>query len=431
LVWTTCSPAPTGNRYITKTVRRYTQIVSHRTQPDDARDGVAFTDIYVDDDIVDRVGETLRSTRYVKGERAERFEADFADRCGTAHAVGVNSGTAALLLSMQSAGIGPGDEVFVPGHTFFASVSPVLHLGATPVFVDVDPDTYTIDPEDLAAKAAASEAPAAVVPVHIYGQLADMEAVLAVAEEHDLTVVEDACQAHFATRDGFTAGAAGDAGAFSFYPSKNMTVGGDGGMLVTDDDELAAQARRLRDHGRDEDGVHRVVGLNYRLGEVAAAVGHEQLERIGGWNAARATAARRYDRLLADVDGVRPPPVAEGADHVYHLYVVQVPAADRDPLRAYLDDRGIETGIHYETPAHQHPAVEEHVGSVDLPRTEALCERIVSLPMHPRISAGEIETVCDAVASYFAEHGPAAGDRPDATLEPTDHRTDGGRGGDR
>ncbi|MFC5973873.1 DegT/DnrJ/EryC1/StrS family aminotransferase [Halomarina salina] len=407
----------------------------------DARAGVAFTDIYVDDDIVDRVSDTLRSTRYVKGERVERFEAAFADRCGTDHAVGVNSGTAALLLSMQSAGIGPGDEVFVPGHTFFASVSPVLHLGATPVFVDVDPRTCTMDPDDLAAKAERAENPTAVVPVHLYGQLADLDAILDVADDHDLTVVEDACQAHFATRDGHTAGASGDAGAFSFYPSKNMTVGGDGGMLVTDDADLATRARRLRDHGRDEEGVHREVGLNYRMSEVSAAVGREQLDRVQEWNDARAAAAARYDGLLAAVDGVETPTVADGAQHVYHLYVVQVPAADRDPLRDYLAARDIETGVHYETPAHQHPAVAERVGDVSLPRTEALCDRIVSLPMHPRIAPEDVETVCAAVASYFeGKQGGVAESEPDDPAdsgttesdpeEPTDTspaRTDGGR----
>lgn len=411
--------------------------MTDRDDSDGARDGVAFTDVYVDDDIVDRVGETLRSTRYVKGERVERFEAAFADLCGTDHAVGVNSGTAALLLSLQAAGVGPGDEVFVPGHTFFASVSPVLHLGATPAFVDVDPRTYTMDPNDLAAAVEAAEHPAAVVPVHLYGQLAAMDAILAVADEHDLTVVEDACQAHFATREGHTAGASGDAGAFSFYPSKNMTVGGDGGMLVTDDADLAARARQLRDHGRDEDGVHRVVGLNHRMSEVSAAVGREQLDRVRGWNAARATAAARYDALLADVEGVATPAVADGARHVYHLYVIQVPAADRDPLREHLDARGVETGVHYETPAHEHPAVAERVGDVRLPRTEALCDRIVSLPIHPRIAPAAVETVCAAVESYFDERDAAVAggdEEAEGTEETADRspaRTDGGSEGSR
>ncbi|MFD1515732.1 DegT/DnrJ/EryC1/StrS family aminotransferase [Halomarina rubra] len=399
--------------------------MTDRDESDDAREGVAFTDIYVDDAIVDRVTETLRSTRYVKGAGVQRFERAFADLCGTDHAVGVNSGTAALLLSMQAAGVGPGDDVFVPGHTFFASASPVLHLGANPVFVDVDPRTYTMDPNDLAATVAASDSPKAVVPVHLYGHLADMDAILDVADEHDLTVVEDSCQAHFATRDGHTAGASGDAGAFSFYPSKNMTVGGDGGMLVTDDDDLAARARQLRDHGRDDDGVHQVVGLNYRMSEVAAAVGHEQLDRVRGWNAARATAAARYDELLAGVDGVQTPAVADGTQHVYHLYVVQVPAADRDPLREYLAERDIETGIHYETPVHHHPAVAEEVGDVHLPRTEALVDRIISLPMHPRITPEEVEMVCETIESYVAKHGGET-DVADVT-DRTPARTDGGR----
>ncbi|WP_418280280.1 DegT/DnrJ/EryC1/StrS family aminotransferase [Halorubrum sp. DTA98] len=360
---------------------------------------VDFTEISVDDDTIDDVVDVLESGRYVKGPVLERFEDRFAEKTGVDHAVGVSSGTAAILLALQAAGIGPGDDVFVPGHTFFATASPVLSLGANPVFVDVDPDTYTMDPDALADAAETAENPSAVVPVHIYGGMADMNAVNTVADEHDMFVLADSCQAHFASRDGERAGAAGDAGAFSFYPSKNMTVAGDGGMVTTDDAELAERMRKFRNHGRGDDGVHTALGLNYRLDETSAAVGLGQLANVEQWNENRNVAAGRYTERLADVPEVTTPTESENGFHVYHLYVIQVP--DRDDLRDHLADNGIDTGIHYDTPLHEHPAIEERVGDVDLPRSERLTDRIVSLPMHPGISESEVEYVARTITEYY------------------------------
>jgi len=215
---------------------------------------VPFTDIYIDEDIVDRVESVLRSKRYVKGPILEAFEDQFAEFCGVEHAVGVSSGTAALLLAMKGVGIGPGDDVIVPSHTYFASVSPVIELGARPQFVEVDPDTYTMDVEALRQAATDADNPVAVVPVHLYGRPAEMNTIREIAADHDLTVIEDAAQAHAADYNGQRVGGIGNVGCFSFYPSKNMTVGGDGGMLVTDDQEIARAARELRNHGRDADG---------------------------------------------------------------------------------------------------------------------------------------------------------------------------------
>ncbi|WP_232702138.1 DegT/DnrJ/EryC1/StrS family aminotransferase [Halobacterium wangiae] len=360
---------------------------------------VDFTDIYVDDEILESVESVLRSTRYIKGPELEAFEEAFARHCGVEHAVGVSSGTSAILLALQSVGVGEGDDVFVPGHTFFATVSPVLALNANPVFVDIDPETYTMDPEDLIRAIESSDHPTAVFPVHIYGQMADMSRISEIAEQYDLKVVEDACQAHFAERNGDVAGTIGDAGAFSFYPSKNMTVAGDGGMLMTDDDDVAEQARMLRNHGRNEVGEHVDLGLNYRMDEVRAAVGNEQLAHIDEWNTARNQAAQTYSRLLADVDEITTPFEADGAFHVYHLYVIQAP--DRDKLQSHLEDQGIDTGIHYPTPAHEHEAVVERRGESSLPTTEDLADHILSLPMHPRISEKEIEYVCDTIEEYY------------------------------
>ena len=361
---------------------------------------VPFTDIYVDDETVEAVDDVLRGTRYVKGPELDAFENEFADLCGTEHAIGVSSGTAALLLAMKSVGIGPSDDVFVPAHTFFASVSPVLELGANPVFVDVDSDRYTIDTDDLLAKAEAAENPTAVVPVHLYGQPADMSGVHSVASDHDMTIIEDAAQAHAAEHEGKQTGSLGDVGCFSFYPSKNMTVAGDGGMLTTDDPDVAANARRYRNHGRGEDGIHQTLGLNYRLNEVNAAVGRVQTRYVEKWGQQRNEAAMQYNERLSDVSEVVIPREAPEAHHVYHLYVIRVP--NRNDLQEHLESEGISTGIHYETPAHQHPAVAEHVGEVgDVDTAEKVCDEILSLPIHPRIEDDEIEYVCSTIEEFY------------------------------
>jgi dTDP-4-amino-4,6-dideoxygalactose transaminase len=361
---------------------------------------VEFTDIYVDDAIVERVAEVLRSGRYVKGPVLEDFEAEFAAATGVDHAVGVSNGTAALLLAMKALDIGAGDEVFVPAHTYFATVSPVLELGAKPVFVDIDPERYTMDPEELRSAVAEAENPAAVVVTHMHGQPADMDPIVDIATGTDLALVEDAAQAHLATCHDERVGSFGDAGCFSFYPTKNMTVGGDGGMITTDDQDMASRARALRNHGRDESGEHVTLGLNHRLDETNAAVGREQLERLPDWNAARRAVAARYDDLLADVEPVETPTTTAGSEHVYHHYAVQVP--DRPSFRAYLGDNGIATQVHYEKTASQHEAVRTRVEPAATPVASDLLDRLVSLPMHPRLTDEEIEYVGETIRGYYA-----------------------------
>ena len=358
-----------------------------------------FTDVRVDEAAVQAAIETLRSGRYVKGPRVETFESAFADVTGCERARAVSSGSTALALALRALGVGPGDEVFVPGHTFFASAASVLEAGATPVFVDLDPETYTMDPADLRAAVGASDAPAAVMPVHLYGQMADMRAIAAIADEHGLDVVEDAAQAHAAERDGLRVGEAGDAACFSLYPTKNLTVGGEGGMVVSDRADVADGVARLRDHGRDASGAHVEAGLNYRMSEVSAAVGAAELDRLDEVTAGRRAAALAYDDRLADVGTVRTPIAAADARHVYHLYVVRVP--DREAFRESLDERGIDTDVHYPTPAHRQPAVPDDAGGRDLPETEAAAAEVVSLPMHADLSTAEVERVCAAVREHY------------------------------
>ena len=365
-------------------------------------DEVSFVDIYVDDDIVERAVEVLESGRYVKGPECESFEAAFASACGTDYAVGVSSGTAALLLSMKALEIAPGDQVFVPAHTYFATVSPVLELGAEPVFVDIDPDRYTMDPGKLREQVENAESPSAVAVTHMHGQPAAVDPILDVVDEHNLALIEDAAQAHLAQYDGRRVGSFGDVGCFSFYPTKNMTVGGDGGMIVTDDEALASAARALRNHGRDDTGEHRYLGLNYRLDEIKAAIGSEQLRLLPEWTSARREVARAYNRQLASVDNIITPSTFEQAVHVYHHYPIQVPNGDRESFRSFLDDQGIGTGVHYNLAAHEHPAVKERIDDTNAPVAESLCSQCVSLPMHPRLEKSEVETVCTAIEEYFA-----------------------------
>jgi len=366
---------------------------------------VPFTEIHVDDDVVARTEAVVRSGRYVQGPQLDAFETEFAETFDAEEAAGVSSGTAALRLALRAVGVERGDSVFVPGVTFFATASAPLSLGADPVFVDVDPETYTIDVDDLAEKAARTDDGTAVVPVHIYGQPADMDGVDRVADEYDLAVVEDACQAHGARYRGEYAGSIGDAGCFSFYPSKNMTVGGDGGMVTTDDPEIADAVRRLRNQGRDATGTHVDLGLNYRLDEFKAAFGREHLENVVGWGRMRRENASLYDERLSSVDEVVTPTVADDRDHVYHLYEIQ--AERRDDLRSFLSDRGVETGVHYPNGLHQHPAVREGVDAIStLPVTERLVDRIVSLPMHPWLTNEEAAHVCTAIEDFYRGERP-------------------------
>ncbi|MEA1984384.1 MAG: DegT/DnrJ/EryC1/StrS family aminotransferase [Euryarchaeota archaeon] len=348
--------------------------------------------MYVDDDIRSAVEQVLDSGRFIKGNDLRQFEQEFAEFCNTEYAVGVSSGTSAILLTMMALGIKKGDEVIVPSHTFIASASPAKFLGATPVYVDVDPETYTIDPTQL--EDAITDNTRAIIAVHLYGHPADMDPILKIAASHGIPVVEDACQAHAAEYKGKRTGSMGDLGVFSFFPSKNMTVAGDGGMVVTSNEELAEKISMLRDHGRKEKYVSDMLGLNLRLSEIPAAVGREQLKHLPEWTDRRRAVAAEYDQLLAGV--VETPTTAAWVKHVYHLYVIQTD--ERDGLAQYLKDNGISTGIHYPVPVHKQPCME--AGDVELPVTDALVDRILSLPMHPQMTDDQVQYVAEKVQEW-------------------------------
>ena len=352
-----------------------------------------FSEMYVDSDIKKAVEQVLENGRYIKGDNLNHFEQEFAEFCNTKYAVGVSSGTAAILLSLMALGIKKSDEVIVPSHTFIATASPVKFMGATPVYVDIDPATYTIDPTKI--EQAITENTKAIIPVHLYGHPADMDPIKELAKKHDLTVIEDSCQAHAAEYKDQKTGSIGDLAVFSFFPSKNMTVAGDGGMVTTNNEELAQKISMLRDHGRTDKYLHEMLGLNLRLSEIPAAVGRQQLRHLNKWTESRRYAAAKYTQLLDGI--VETPTEAEWAKHVYHLYVIQT--QNRDGLSKHLNEQGISTGIHYPVPVHKQPCME--AGDVNLPVTDASVDRILSLPKHPQLTDEQIEYVTEKIQEWI------------------------------
>lgn len=334
---------------------------------------------------------------FVLGKDVKKFEREFADFCEAEYAVGVDSGTSALELALRAYGIGEGSEVITVSHTFVATVAAISYTGARPVLVDIDQDTYNIDTRKI--EAAITDRTKAVVPVHLYGQSADLEPLLAIARNHNLIVIEDACQAHGARYKGRRVGALSDMGCFSFYPGKNLGAYGDAGMVVTNDKEAAERVRLLRNYGQTQKYQHTIMGYNRRLDSLQAAVLRVKLQHLDEWNASRQRAARLYDKLLENAQGIKTPYVAEESSHAYHLYVVQHPQRDR--LMGYLRDQGVATGLHYPTPVHLQPCYEElGLGSGALPVTEALASRVLSLPMFAEITNEQIQYVCEHITRF-------------------------------
>jgi len=340
------------------------------------------------------IADVVESCWFVGGPAVKRFEESFAAYCGAARGVGASSGTSAIHLALAALGIGPGDEVITPCNTFIATSEAISHSGARPVFVDVDDDTQLIDPEKV--EAAITPKTKAIVPVHLFGQPADMGAMRDIAGRHGLKVVADAAQAHGSDVDGDRRWVLGDATTFSFYPGKNLGAYGDGGMVVTDDEELADRMKMLADHGSPQKYRHVTEGWNYRLDAIQAAVLEVKLRHLDDWTNGRRSRAARYNAAFKNADNVRPVIEVPGRRHVYHLYVVRV--ADRDALGAALGERGIAWGIHYPGPLHLQPAY-EYLGHKkgDFPVGERCADEIISLPMFAELSDEMVDEVAAAV----------------------------------
>jgi len=331
---------------------------------------------------------------FILGPEVEAFEQEFAAASGSPHAVAVGNGTDAIALILRALGIGSGDEVITAPLSAAYSALAIMMAGARPVFVDVDPERLTLDPARIAA--AVSSRTRAILPVHLYGQPADMRAIERVAAAHDLAVVEDCCQAHLATSDGRPVGTIGVAGAFSFYPTKNLGALGDGGAIVTRDRALADRLRRLRNGGQTDRYHHQVAGINSRLDEMQAAVLRARLPRLPAWTARRRALAARYRRQLAGCGGVDLLPERDGG-HVYHLFVVR--AAARGELQAHLAARGVETLIHYPVPIPAQPAM-AGVEPASCPIAARACDEVVSLPLHPALADADVDRIADAVHAF-------------------------------
>jgi len=342
------------------------------------------------------IARVLEKGRYILGEETAAFEREFAGYIGVRFGVGVGSGTEALHLALRACGIGPGDEVITVSHTAVATVASIEMCGAKPVLVDIDPRSFTLDPAKLLA--AITPATRAFIPVHLYGQSADLDSILNIARQHNIRVIEDCAQSHGATYHGRRTGAWGDIACFSFYPTKNLGAVGDGGFVATNDPQLAENARLLREYGWRERYVSNVPGWNTRLDELQAAILRVKLLTLDADNARRRYLASMYDELLTGSSVVAPKAMSYG-QHAYHLYVVR--SARRDELQAFLKERGIGALIHYPVPIHLQPAYRGRLGDVDsLPETERAAHEILSLPMFPELSEDEIRQVADAVRAF-------------------------------
>lgn len=347
---------------------------------------------------VDRV---LRSGMIAQGPEVATFEKEFGEHFAEGReTVAVNSGTAGQHLGLLASGIGPGDEVIVPSFTFAATGNSVALTGATPVFADIEPDTFTLDPESV--RAAVTERTRGIMPVHLYGHPFLVDEIQAIADEFGLQVFEDAAQAHGAKWRGRPVGTFGSFAMFSLYPTKNMTSG-EGGMITCANGEIARNARLLRNQGMETQYANEVIGFNARMTDIHAAIGRAQLTQVDAWTAKRQQNAAVLDAGLGQIDGVTPPAVREGAEHVYHQYTIRVDAAERDRLRDVLrDEHQIGSGVYYPIPNHRLPSLAHFAPELHLPETEKAASEVLSLPVHPSLTEGDLERIVNGVAAVLS-----------------------------
>jgi dTDP-4-amino-4,6-dideoxygalactose transaminase len=351
----------------------------------------------IKDEIDKKIMEVLESGKFILGENVEAFEEEFARYCGAKYGVGVASGTDALIMALKAVGVGKGDEVITVPNTFIATVDAISHNGATPTFIDIEPETYTMKASDIRQKI--TKRTKVILPVHLYGHPVDMDPLLEAAEENDLYVVEDACQAHGAEYKGRKVGSLGNIACFSFYPSKNLGAYGDGGIIVTNNEEVAERARMLRDYGQKEKYKHVVIGYNSRLDEMQAAILRVKLRYLDRWIDERRRNAKKYSEELSEIPDVIPPIEKSYAKHVYHLYVIRT--KHRNEMQRWLSSRSISTGIHYPIPIHlQEAYMHLNLREGSFPETEMCSKEILSLPMFPELTEDEISYVCQCIREF-------------------------------
>lgn len=346
----------------------------------------------ISEEVAPAIQRVLESGWFIFGEELEGFEKEFSQYIGAKYGVGVNSGSDALFLALKALGIGEGDEVITVSHTFISTVDAIGRNGTKPVFVDIDPDTYCIDVTKI--EQAITDKTKAILPVHLYGHPANMDPIMEIARKYNLFVIEDACQAHGTEYKGKKVGSIGDLGCFSFYPAKNLGAYGDGGMIVTNNKELADKLRMLRNYGQPQKHYHDFVGVNSRLAEIQAAILRVKLKHLDEWNESRRKVANLYNECLESF-GVIIPVEKKYAKHVYHLYVIR--CKERDKVKQYLLKNGIQTQVHYPIPVHKQKAYSDSGGNAQLPITEKICSEILSLPIYPSLKDKELEYIANTI----------------------------------
>ncbi len=347
---------------------------------------------------IDAVTEVLSSGMIAQGPKVEEFELAFSEYTDCEYAAAVNSGTAALHIALLAHGIGKGDEVVTSPFSFIATANSILYTGAKPVFADIEPETFNIDPEKIKEKITPNTK--AIMPVHLYGHPADMKAIMEIAEDNKLIVIEDACQSHGAEFHGKKVGSFGT-GGFSFYPTKNMTTS-EGGMLTTNDKEIAEKAKMVRAHGSKIRYLHEMLGFNLRMTDIAAAIGIVQLGKLDKFTSARQKNAEMLSSGLGGIPGLAPSVTKAGCTHVFHQYTVR--AKKRDQLAAFLKEKEIGTGVHYPIPIHKQPFYKELGYKDSMPVSEKAVDEVLSLPVHPALSIADVQTVVEAIKEFYAEN---------------------------
>ena len=359
---------------------------------------IPLSKVYLTDEVKQAAMKAIESGQYILQKECEAFEAELAKHTGTKHAVLSCNWTAAMLMVHQAMNLKPGDEVLVPSHTAFPSIEPMCHWGAKPVFIDID-DTYCMDVEQL--EGAITPRTVGILPVHLYGHPANLDRIFEVAKKHKLWVIEDCAQAQGAKYKGKTVGSMGFCGAFSFFPSKNLTVMGDGGCICTNDDALAGRIRKLRNHGRQDKYHNDEIGYNLRFNEIQAAIGRVGLRHLDALNEGRRKVAARYNERLKGI--VQTPPARDWAYAVYHMYVIRC-GDKRDALAKFLQEHGIGTGIHYPVANHQQPAISKLFKNIPkLPRTEKAVGEILSLPVYGELPLEDVDYVCDCITEFYGK----------------------------
>lgn len=350
---------------------------------------------------IDRaVQAVFERSDFILGSDVKEFEKEFADYCGASYGVGVANGTDALVLILDALSIGPGDEVITTPFTFFATAESIMRVGAKPIFADIDPKTFNIDVNQI--ESLITERTKAIMPVHIFGQIAEMEKINEIAEKYDLFVIEDACQAAGAEYRGKKAGSLGDAAAFSFFPTKNLGGAGDGGMVTTQHESIAEKVKLLRVHGSAKKYHHEMIGYNSRLDTLQAVVLRAKLKKLDEWNERRREVARLYSDALRDLPVVTPFESVENK-HIYHLYVIRVLDGKRDELSSFLSSKGIGNGVYYPVPLHlQETCAELSYSEGDLPEAERACKETLALPMSPYVTESDVSYIADALKEFFS-----------------------------